>query len=235
MATVLAVKKEIPAKALSEEGYSDLCEAMVETQTRKRGIANERVLRAMKSVPRHESMEAPWRHLAYSDKPLPIGSRQTISQPYIVAVICGALGLAGVEKVLEVGTGCGYQAAVLSSLAREVHAVKCREELASGARERLGRLGYKNIHVHCGDGSSGLKTFAPYDGTVVAAAAPRVPEPLVEQMAEGRRMIVPIGGEEHQVLLLMTKHVETSTLERKEPCRFVPLLGRFGWKEACLS
>src|SRR5208337_2125335 len=144
------------AKTLTEEGYADLRDAMVETQIRKRGIGNERVLRAMRSVPRHEFVEAQWKNLAYTDEPLPIGGGQTISQPYIVAVMCDALHLQGTEKVLEIGTGCGYQAAVLSCLAREVYTVEYREELASGARERLQRLGYKNIHVYCGDGSRGL-------------------------------------------------------------------------------
>jgi protein-L-isoaspartate(D-aspartate) O-methyltransferase len=149
--------------------------------------------------------------------------------------MCEALRLTGTEKVLEIGTGCGYQAAVLSCLAREVHTVECREELANGARERLGHLQYNNTHVHFGDGSGALREFAPYDAIVVAAAAPHVPEPLVQQMADGGRMIAPIGGEQQQVLLLMTKHGDTFALERKEPCRFVPLVGRFGWKDACFS
>jgi len=220
------------AQTMSEEGYAELRDAMVETQIRKRGIADERVLQAMRGVPRHEFVESHWKKLAYTDEPLPIGGGQTISQPYIVAVMCDAVGLAGTEKVLEIGTGCGYQAAVLSCLGWEVHTVECREELATGARERLQRLGYKNIQVHCGDGSAGLAECAPYDGIVVAAATPHVPEPLVQQMAEGGRMIVPVGGKEHQVLLLLTKHGETVSLEEREPCRFVPLLGRYGWKDA---
>jgi len=220
------------AKTLTDEGYADLREAMVEAQIRKRGIGDERVLQAMRSVPRHEFVEPHWKNLAYTDEPLPISGGQTISQPYIVAVMCAALHLQGTEKVLEIGTGCGYQAAVLSCLAREVHTVEYREELASAARERLQRLGYRNIHVCCGDGSLGLQAFAPYDGIVVAAAAPHVPEPLAQQLAEGGRMIVPVGEEEHQVLLLLTKHGEKFSSERREPCRFVPLLGRHGWKDA---
>jgi protein-L-isoaspartate(D-aspartate) O-methyltransferase len=219
------------AKTLTEAGYAELRQAMVETQIRKRGIEDERVLRAMRSVPRHEFVESHWKNLAYSDEPLPISGGQTISQPYIVAVMCAAVHPDGMEKVLEIGTGCGYQAAVLSCLAREVHTVEYREELASGARERLQRLGYGNIQVYCGDGSLGLEAFAPYDAIVVAAAAPHVPEPLVRQLAEGGRMIVPVGGEEHQVLLLLTKHGEKFSSEQREPCRFVPLLGRHGWKD----
>ncbi|HXR32729.1 MAG TPA: protein-L-isoaspartate(D-aspartate) O-methyltransferase [Verrucomicrobiae bacterium] len=219
------------ARTLTEEGYAELRDAMVETQIRKRGIEDERVLRAMKSVPRHEFVESHWKHLAYTDEPLPIGGGQTISQPYIVAVMCAGLHLEGTEKVLEIGTGCGYQAAVLSCLAREVHTVEYREELASGARDRLQRLGYGNIQIYCGDGSLGLEAFAPYDGILVAAAAPHVPEPLTRQLAEDGRMIVPVGGEEHQVLLLLTKHCGKFSSERREPCRFVPLLGRHGWKD----
>jgi protein-L-isoaspartate(D-aspartate) O-methyltransferase len=219
------------AKTLTEEGYAQLRQAMVETQIRKRGIADERVLRSMRSVPRHEFVESHWKNLAYTDEPLPIGGGQTISQPYIVAVMCAAVYPESMEKVLEIGTGCGYQAAVLSCLAREVHTVEYREELASGARERLQRLGYGNIHVYCGDGSQGLEAFAPYDGIIVAAAAPHLPEPLMQQLAEGGRMIVPVGGEEHQVLLLLTKHGGKFSSERRDPCRFVPLLGRHGWKD----
>jgi len=218
-------------KTLTEEGYAELRAAMVETQIRKRGIRNERVLHALGSVPRHEFVESHWKNQAYTDEPLPIGGGQTISQPYIVAVMCAAVHPEGTEKVLEIGTGCGYQAAVLSCLAREVHTVEYREELATGARERLQRLECRNVHVHCGDGSLGLEAFAPYDGIIVAAAAPCLPEPLAQQLAEGGRMILPVGGEEHQVLLLLTRHGETFSSERKEPCRFVPLLGRHGWKD----
>jgi protein-L-isoaspartate(D-aspartate) O-methyltransferase len=219
------------AKTLTEESYAELREAMVETQIRQRGIADERVLRAMSCVPRHEFVESHWKNVAYTDEPLPIGGGQTISQPYIVAVMCAAVRLENMEKVLEIGTGCGYQAAVLSCLAREVHTIEYREELASGARERLQRLGYGNIHVHCGDGSLGLEAFAPYDGIVVAAGAPHVPEPLTQQLSEGGRMIVPMGGEEHQLLLLLTQHGGKLSSERREPCRFVPLVGRHGWKD----
>jgi protein-L-isoaspartate(D-aspartate) O-methyltransferase len=217
-------------KTLTEGGYAELRHAMVETQIRKRHIRDERVLQAMRSVPRHEFVAADWKNEAYADEALPIGEGQTISQPYIVAVMCAALHLEGKERVLEIGTGCGYQAAVLSCLAREVHTVECRAELASAAGERLHSLGYGTVHVHRGDGSLGLPAYAPYDGIVVAAAAPDVPEPLTQQLAEGGRMIVPVGGEEHQVLMLLTRHGEKLSSERREPCRFVPLVGRHGWK-----
>ncbi len=218
-------------KALNEEGYAELRHAMVETQIRKRGIRDERVLQAMRNVPRHQFVAPEWKSEAYSDEALPIGAGQTISQPYIVAVMCAALHLEGPERVLEIGTGCGYQAAVLSCLAREVHTVECRAELASAARERLQSLGYGTVHVHLADGSLGLTAYAPYDGIVVAAAAPHVPEPLTQQLAEGGRMIVPVGEAEHQVLIRLTKHGEKLSSERREPCRFVPLVGRHGWKD----
>jgi protein-L-isoaspartate(D-aspartate) O-methyltransferase len=216
-------------KTLTDAGYAELRHAMVETQIRKRGVKDERVLQAMRSVPRHEFVAPDWKKEAYADEALPIGAGQTISQPYIVALMCAALHLEGKERVLEIGTGCGYQAAVLSCLAREVHTVECRPELASAAGERLHSLGYGTVHVHRGDGSLGLRAYAPYDGIVVAAAAPDVPEPLTQQLAEGGRMIVPVGGEEHQVLMLLTRHGEKLSSERREPCRFVPLVGRHGW------
>lgn len=218
-------------KTRSEESYAELRHAMVETQIRKRGISDERVLQAMRILPRHEFVPGEWKNEAYSDEALPIGEGQTISQPYIVALMCSALHLNGSERVLEIGTGCGYQAAVLSCLVREVQTIECRAELASSAGERLQSLGYKTVHVHRADGSLGLAAYAPYDGIIVAAAAPHVPAPLTQQLAEGGRMIVPVGGEEHQVLMLLTRHGANLTAERREPCRFVPLVGRHGWKD----
>jgi len=206
-------------------------EAMVETQIRKRGLEDERVLRAMASVPRHEFLPAGLQNRAYEDLPLPIGGGQTISQPYIVALMTAALRLDATKRVLEIGTGCGYQTAVLSLLSREVHSVEYRAELASAAGQRLQRLGYANVHVHCGDGSKGLSEFAPYEAILVAAAAPAVPPPLLEQLADAGRMIVPIGTEELQQLLLVTRHGSEYSYEHRESCRFVPLLGRHGWKE----
>lgn len=218
-------------KPLSSDLYADQRESMVEMQIRRRGVKDERVLRVMEIVPRHEFVPPQSRAFAYADEPLAIGGGQTISQPYIVASMTAALRLSGLEKVLDIGTGCGYQAAVLSLLSREVYSVECRAGLAKSAAERLERLGFQNVHVHCGDGSLGLKEFAPYDAILVAAAAPSFPEPLLEQLNEGGRIIAPIGTEDHQDLLLVTRHgVEYST-ERREPCRFVPLVGRHGWKD----
>ena len=202
---------------------------MIEKQLRRRGIADLAVLRAMECVPRHEFVPGEFRSRAYEDAPLPIGAGQTISQPYIVAAMTAALRLRPTDRALEIGTGCGYQAAVLSLLAKEVFTVECRPELASAAAARLGALGYSNVHVHCGDGTLGLPEFAPFDAILVAAAAPGIPQPLVAQLAEGGRMIVPIGSADEQELQLIEKggnQIRTVTLEG---CRFVPLVGRYGW------
>jgi protein-L-isoaspartate(D-aspartate) O-methyltransferase len=217
--------------AVSSNSYVELREAMVETQIRRRGVKDERVLRAMMDVPRHEFVPSQSLGDAYADEPLPIGGGQTISQPYIVAAMTEALELCGSEKVLEIGTGSGYQAAVLSVLSKEVYSIECRPELAWSAAERLLRLGFQNTHVHCGDGTLGLKEFAPYDAVLVAAAAPSLPEPLLEQLSEGGRIIAPIGTEEHQQLLLLTRHGNNYASEHREGCRFVPLVGRYGWKD----
>jgi protein-L-isoaspartate(D-aspartate) O-methyltransferase len=204
---------------------------MVETQLQRRGVRDSRVLDAMKNVPRHEFVPERFKAKAYSDEPLAIGGGQTISQPYMVAAMTEALGLSGSEKVLEVGAGCGYQAAVLSLLCREVYTVECLPELALGAAERLERLGFNNVHVHCGDGSMGLKEFGPYDAILLAAAAPTVPQPLLEQLNDGGRLIAPVGGGEYQRLLLVRRRDGEFLTAEGEGCRFVPLLGRYGWKD----
>jgi protein-L-isoaspartate(D-aspartate) O-methyltransferase len=216
---------------LRENSYLEQSVAMVETQLRKRGIKDASVLRAMTIVPRHEFVPEQFRSQAYSDEPLPIGGGQTISQPYIVAAMTEALGLRGSEKVLEIGTGCGYQTAVLSLLSREVYSLEYRSELATSAATRLHRLGYLNVHIHCGDGSTGLKEFAPYDAILVAAAARSVPEPLLAELQEGGRLIAPVGAEDRQELLLVTRHGREYTSEHHEACRFVPLVGYYGWKD----
>lgn len=217
-------------KTTSEDPYWELRRSMVEIQIRKRGVEDERVLRAMATIPRHEFVPSKSRGDAYADEPLPIGGGQTISQPYIVAAMTAALHLTGTERVLDIGTGSGYQAAVLSLLCREVYGVECRSELARAAAELLQQAGYENVHVHCGDGSQGLKEFAPYDAILVAAAAPSFPEPLLEQLGEGGRIIAPIGTEDHQQLMLVTRHGDSYSMEHRESCRFVPLVGRHGWK-----
>ena len=215
---------------MQDDTYLELRVAMVETQLRKRGIKDPSVLDAMRNVPRHLFVPEHLRKQAYCDEPVPIGAGQTISQPYIVAAMTEALGLRGTERILEIGSGCGYQTAVLSLLGREVYSVELRSELATLASETLNCLGYANVHVHCGDGSSGLKEFGLYDAILVAAAAPTVPEPLLEQLNEGGRLIAPVGTEERQELLLITRRGSELMREQREACRFVPLLGRYGWK-----
>jgi protein-L-isoaspartate(D-aspartate) O-methyltransferase len=214
--------------------HNDFAQArqeMVETQIRRRHITDSRVLECLERVPRHEFVPAEFRDRAYEDAPLPIGEGQTISQPYIVAAMTAALRLQGNERVLEIGTGFGYQAAVLACLAREVFTVEFRAALATEAAERLACLGYNNAHVHCGDGTLGLPEFAPYDAILVAAAAPSVPAPLLAQLAEGGRMVVPVGDVENQDLQLIEHSHDTFRTIMLEPCRFVPLLGAYGWKE----
>jgi len=202
---------------------------MVENQLRRRGVTNEGVLHAMATVPRHEFVPPFWTNQAYADEPLPIGHGQTISQPYIVAAMVASLALTSSEKVLEIGTGCGYQAAIVSLLAREVHSVEILPDLAQSAAERLQRLGYFNVHVHCGDGTLGWPECSTYDAVLIAAAAPAVPEPLLRQLAEGGRLIAPVGDEHKQELQLTTKSEGQLIVRQSGPCRFVPLKGRHGW------
>jgi len=204
---------------------------MIEKQVRRRGVTDPAVLAAMQAVPRHEFVAEEIRSNAYADAPLPIGGGQTISRPYIVAAMTAALHLRASDKVLEIGTGCGYQAAVLACLAKDVFTIERRPELASGACARLARLGYSNAHVHCGDGTLGLPEFAPFDAILVAAAAPAIPRPLLAQLAEGGRMILPLGGVEHQELQLIEKHGDAFPTKMLEGCRFVPLVGYHGWQE----
>jgi protein-L-isoaspartate(D-aspartate) O-methyltransferase len=204
---------------------------MLEKQLRRRGVSDAGVLAAMGAVRREQFVPQEFRQRAYEDAPLPIGEGQTISQPYIVAAMTAALRLSGGERVLEIGTGCGYQAAILSHLAKIVFTIESRSELASTAAARLERLGYTNVHVHCGDGTLGLPDFAPFDAILVAAAAPAVPEPLRSQLAEGGRLILPVGDAENQELLYLERHGNSYETRTLEACRFVPLIGYHGWKE----
>jgi len=202
---------------------------MVARQIRARGILSPRVLSAMSAVARHEFVPMEAQASAYSDEPLPIGGGQTISQPYMVAAMTDALLLSGTERVLEIGGGCGYQAAILSLLAREVIVVELQPALASASRERLARLGYSNVRVEEGDGSLGWPARAPYDAILVSAAAPAIPPPLLKQLAEGGRLVIPVGGSDRQDLLRVVKRQSELTQESLCACRFVPLLGRYGW------
>jgi protein-L-isoaspartate(D-aspartate) O-methyltransferase len=202
---------------------------MIARQIRARGTFSPRLLEAMGAVARHEFVPATAQASAYSDEPLPIGGGQTISQPFMVALMTKALLLTGAERVLEIGGGCGYQAAVLSLLAREVIVVELQPELARAARERLARLGYANVRVEEGDGSLGWPAGAPYDAILVSAAAPAIPPPLIEQLAEGGRLVIPVGGSDRQDLLRIIKRAGGLAQESLCACRFVPLLGRHGW------
>jgi len=204
---------------------------MVEKQLRRRGIEAPSVLAAMLAVPRHEFVTEELHSRAYDDVPLPIGGGQTISQPYIVAAMTWALRLRPTDRALEIGTGSGYQAAVLSLLAKEVFTVERMPELASSASERLTQLGYHNVHVHCGDGTLGLPEFAPFDALLVAAAAPAAPQPLLTQLAEGGRMIIPIGDADNQELQLIEKQAGAFSIKIMEGCRFVPLVGNHAWQK----
>ncbi|HUJ29726.1 MAG TPA: protein-L-isoaspartate(D-aspartate) O-methyltransferase [Candidatus Acidoferrum sp.] len=216
-----------PHTSLSFEGER---REMVAQQIRDRGIHSQRVLEAMQSVPRHLFVPPEYVSAAYEDEPLPIGEGQTISQPFMVAAMAEALSLEGGEHVLEIGAGSGYQAAVLSLLARDVIAVEVQSVLAELARERLARLGYANVRVEEGDGSLGWPSGAPYDAILVTAGAPAVPPPLVEQLADGGRLVIPVGRAEHQELLRVVNRGGRISQESLYACRFVPLLGHYGWR-----
>jgi protein-L-isoaspartate(D-aspartate) O-methyltransferase len=195
-----------------------------------RGIADRRVLDAMARVPRHLFVPSEVQAQAYDDRALPIEGGQTISQPYIVALMAEALRVQPGERVLEVGAGSGYAAAVLSLLAGEVYTVERHAALAERAARRLRELGYRNVHVFTADGTDGLPAYAPYDGIVVPAAAPWVPRPLREQLAEGGRLVIPVGGHSEQVLLRLTRRGHETRSERLCDVRFVPLIGGHAWE-----
>ena len=199
--------------------------AMVRNQLERRGIKDQRVLQAMREVPRHAFVPAEWRREAYGDHPVPIDERQTISQPYMVAVMIEHLRLQGDERVLEIGTGSGYQAAVLGRLAAEVYTLECFSSLATGARLALQRLGCHNVWVVEADGVGGFAERGPYDGIIVAAAAPFIPAPLRVQLADGGRLVIPVGGSEGQRLIIITRQADAFSEEKTVACRFVPLLG----------
>ncbi len=197
---------------------------MVERQIRARDIRDPRVLAAMQAVPRHRFVPDELHEAAYADTPLRIGQGQTISQPYIVAYMTEALRLPPAAKVLEVGTGSGYQAAVLGELAREVYTIEIVPELAVESEALLRELGYDNVHVRQGDGYRGWPDEAPFDGIIVTAAPDRIPPPLVEQLAEGARLVIPVG-ERSQAMTIVTKEADSSTVEVTLPVRFVPKTG----------
>lgn len=203
---------------------ADERERMVDAQLVAREIHDERVLAAMRRIPRHRFVPESQRALAYEDRPLPIGHSQTISQPFVVAYMTERLALTGSERVLEVGTGSGYQTAVLAELAREVWSIEIVPELANGARELLRTLGYVKVQVRAGDGYQGWPEAAPFDAILVAAAPDHVPQPLLDQLAPGGRMILPVGDDQ-QSLLLVRRTPEGFRREEVLPVRFVPMTG----------
>jgi protein-L-isoaspartate(D-aspartate) O-methyltransferase len=208
---------------------AELRRRMVERQLRGRDVTDERVLAAMERVPRELFVSEELRDRAYDDAALPIGGGQTISQPYMVARICEALELRGPEDVLDVGTGSGYQAAVLAELAAEVDTIERIPELADAARRNLAAAGYDRVRVHVGDGSRGLPDRAPFEAIAVAAAAPELPKTLYEQLKTGGRLVVPVGKYGIQRLEVVVRSPEGPAVVRSVPCRFVPLVGEEGF------
>jgi protein-L-isoaspartate(D-aspartate) O-methyltransferase len=206
-------------------------ERMVHTQLELRDIRNSRVLTAMRKIPRHEFVPEESRKHAYADAPLPIGDCQTISQPYIVALMTQLLELEPTDTVLEIGTGSGYQAAILAELTKKVYSLERLSALAERARGVLDRLGYANVEVLERDGSLGLPDHAPYDAIVVTAAAPKAPQALKDQLAESGRLVVPVGGREGQMLERWTREGQRVAVEEMVPVAFVPLVGDQGWDE----
>jgi protein-L-isoaspartate(D-aspartate) O-methyltransferase len=203
---------------------------MVNEQIARRGILDPRLLAVMRSVPRHRFIPPDDLAWAYADGPLPIGHGQTISQPYIVALMTELLNPTSSARVLEIGTGSGYQAAVLADLSAEVHTVEVIPELARRAEVLLKELGYPNIYVHFADGSLGWPDAAPYDGILVAAAAPEVPQPLLEQLADGGRLVIPVGGRGFQQLEVWERKGKEYSRAKNISVAFVPLRGEHGWK-----
>ncbi len=210
--------------------YSKARLKMVEEQIVARGIKDPRVIMAMKKVPRHLFVEEALQGQAYSDHPLPIGEKQTISQPYMVALMTEALLLKGKEKVLEIGTGSGYQTAILAELAEKVFSIERIRSLAIRARELLYRLGYYNFEIKIFDGTLGWVEVSPFDAIIVTAGAPNIPQSLIDQLAMGGRLVIPVGDAYVQDLIRVTKTEEGLKKEDLGGCRFVKLIGRYGWE-----
>jgi protein-L-isoaspartate(D-aspartate) O-methyltransferase len=231
-----AGREEYPESAVVTQLHPDRFVAerqnMVETQLRGRGIRDERVLSAMARLPRHEFVEPCYRDQAYEDYPLPIAAGQTVSQPYMVALMLEALHLEASSRVLEIGTGSGYQTALLAELAAHVYSVERQAQLAREAEARLSRLGLTNVTLRIADGSKGLPDYAPFDAIVVSAATSQIPTPLFDQLREGGRMIIPIGPPEAQELQLVRKAQGKPRITLREGCRFVPLISSEPGSEA---
>lgn len=226
--TIPAILAGIPlgctAASDADTSYAKARREMIQTQLKPRGIDDERLLKAFEKVERHRFVDKKYLPYAYGDHPLPIGEDQTISQPYIVAVMTQLLELEESDRVLEVGTGSGYQAAILAELAKKVYTIEIIDTLARMARERLKSLGYENIIVRTGDGYQGWPEKAPFDAVIVTCAPPEIPQPLIDQLAEGGRMIIPVGTAWQELILLVKKNGEV-TETRVLPVRFVPMTG----------
>lgn len=216
---------------MSEDPYASARYQMITDQLVARGITDLRVIQVMSTIPRHIFVLEEFRNQAYTDGPLSIGENQTISQPYIVALMTQLLRLEGHETVLEVGTGSGYQTAILGKLARQVFSIERYEVLAQRATRVLHTLGYENLVIMTGDGSRGLLAHGPFDGIIITAAAPRVPQIMFEQLADGGRLVAPVGGVEGQVLERWTRRGGRFKREKIIPVSFVPLRGKHGWRE----
>ena len=206
--------------------------AMVELQLRQRGIRDERILQAMAKVPRHEFVPSAFQYQSYEDQPLPIGEGQTVSQPYIVAAMLEHLELRTGDRVLEIGTGSGYQSALLAELVAAVFSIERQAPLAEGSQKVLQRLGYKNVHIRVGDGSLGWPEAAPFNAIIVSAAVPQAPRSLLAQLQEGGRVIAPVGTPEMQELQLIRLIAGRQLVTRLDGCRFVPLIGKEGFQAA---
>ncbi len=214
-----------------EDEFTAIRNRMVDTQIKMRGVDDPRVLAAMQRVPRHLFVPQPLWDQAYNDYPLPIGEDQTISQPYIVALMTEALELQAGDRVLEIGTGSGYQAAVLAELAAKVYSIDRLASLAEKARQVLAELGYTNFQMRVGDGTQGWPEEAPFDAILVTAGAPQVPRPLVEQLALGGRLVVPVGDRFSQTLTRVRLTRDGVKFDYLGGCRFVRLIGKYGWQE----
>ncbi|MDY6795683.1 MAG: protein-L-isoaspartate(D-aspartate) O-methyltransferase [Actinomycetota bacterium] len=217
-------------ETMDEEYLYRMRVKMVERQIASRGIGNPRVLNAMLSVHRHLFVPGSMQDRAYDDSPLPIGDGQTISQPYMVAWMTELLNIRDTDRILEVGTGSGYQAAILCELSEKVFSIEKYSSLAAKAEERLNSLGYENVTIRVGDGSLGWPEEAPFDGIIVTAGSPAVPEPLIEQLSDGGRLVIPVGPSGMQMLTLVRREGAKYITREEGSCVFVPLVGKFGWR-----
>jgi len=216
---------------MDEDKYAAARQNMVKTQLIPRGIVDPRVLAVMRKVPRHRFVPSHLWDQAYNDYPLPIGEDQTISQPYIVALMTEILEPRETDQVLEIGMGSGYQAAILAELVAQVFTIDRMAPLVATARQVLESLGYRNIKTRLGDGTEGWPEEGPFDGIMVTAAAPQVPRPLTEQLALGGRLVIPVGDRYSQTLTLVRRIKDGLKFEYHGGCRFVPLIGKYGWQE----